>query len=65
MFSKSTRAVALVTLLAPAPLLGQQPITDANWRNHPAITVVRRMVLATDSAALRGKLRQRTDSAAC
>ena len=65
MFSKTPRVVALVTLLAPCPLLGQQPITDANWRNHPAIVTVRRMVLAIDSAALHGKLRQRTDSAVC
>ena len=60
------RAVLLIlSLFLPVAGWTQQPVTAANWRNHPAVRAIRVMTEQVDAAARQGKLRVQTDSAQC
>lgn len=57
-------------LLILAPLLpvasgAQQPVTAANWRNHPAVRAIRAITQQVEAAVREGKLTVQTDSAEC
>jgi len=63
----STMRPQLLVLVLILPVGGraQQPVTAANWRNHPAVRTIRAITQQIEAAARNGKLSVRTDSADC
>ena len=57
----------LLALACCFPVAGwaQQPLTAANWRNHPAVRAIRAITQQVESAAQQGRLTVQTDSAQC
>ncbi len=57
----------LLALACCFPVAGwaQQPLTAANWRNHPAVRAIRAITQQVEAAAQQGKLTVQTDSAQC
>ena len=55
----------VLALILPVGGGAQQPVTPANWRNHPAVRAIRAITQEIETAAREGKLSVQTDSASC
>ncbi len=56
-----------LALAAFLPVVGsaQQPLSAANWQNHPAVRAIRAIAQRVDAAVREGKFTVQTDSKAC
>ena len=54
-----------LALLLPVASWAQQPLTAANWRNHPAIRAIRTITQQVDAGVQERNLTVQTDSARC